>query len=125
MDVFNLGIESIPASNVRLDVLFDGLAWQLQPFADSTCTDILAHKGVVDLIVVGKRCTIAASVLAGKGGVLSATFQLQPLGSDVTRPASTTPKPIVTAKVSVVDERIDGADPNATNDVAAFPVKLQ
>jgi len=125
VDVFNLGITSMPASNVRLDMLFDGLAWQLQPFADSTCTDILAHKGIVDLVVVGKRCTIATSVLAEKGGVISATFQLQPLGSDVTRPATTTPKPIVTAKVSVVNENLDGADPNATNDVAAFPVKLQ
>jgi hypothetical protein len=123
VDIFNLGNAAVPASNITLDMLFDGLAWQLMPL-NMPCTDILAHKGIADVVVVGKRCTISGTV-AEKGGAISTAFLLEPLGSDATRPATSTPKPIVTAKVSLINENLEGADPNPSNDMAAFPVVLK
>jgi hypothetical protein len=125
VDVFNLGNAAIPASNVTVELRFDFNAWQLLPFANTSCTDIVAHRGVVDRIFVGKRCTIPGSVLQGKGGVAQINFMIQPFGSDASRPATTTPQSIVTAKVSLIDENLEGADPNASNDLAAFPVELR
>jgi hypothetical protein len=125
VDLYNLGIASVPASNISLEFHFDGAAWQIQQFGNTVCTDIQAHKGVVDRIVVGKRCTIPGSVLAGRGGVVSMSFQLAPLGSDITRPATATAQAIFSVKASILDERTLGADANAANDTAAFPVILQ
>lgn len=126
VDVFNLGTAAMLTSNVSLELHFDGLAWQLQNFGNAVCSDILARKGIADFVVVGKRCTITGeTTLPARGVVVSADFLLQPLGSDATRPASATPKPVVSAKVSVIDEHQEGADPNPANDFAAFPVILQ
>jgi hypothetical protein len=123
VDVFNLGAANIPASNISLEVRFDGSAWQVLPF-NMVCSDILAHSGVVDLIVVGERCTLPSPV-AGQGGVVPVSFRLEPLGPDTTRPATPTPQPILSVKASIINEQLEGADANATNDTAAFPVILQ
>jgi hypothetical protein len=50
-------------------------------------------------------------------------FQLQPQGPDSLRPAGT--GPIFSVRASLVNENLLGADANANNDVAAFPVILQ
>jgi len=124
VDIFNLGIAGVLTTNVTLELRFDGLAWQLREnLAQSICTNIMAHKGPVDMVVVGKRCRLSPQVLDGRGGVVSATFLLEPAGS--TAPVNTTPQAIVTAKVALIDESLEGADPNATNDLAAFPVSLK
>ncbi|HEY2018828.1 MAG TPA: hypothetical protein VGH38_35225 [Bryobacteraceae bacterium] len=125
VDVFNLGTAAIQSSNVSIELRFDGSAWQLQPFAEATCTDLLAHKGVVDRLFVGKRCIITGDILGGRGNVISATFLLEPFGPDTTRPATTVAQPIVSVTVSQIDDRLEGADPNTANDLAAFPVILR
>jgi hypothetical protein len=122
--VFNLGTAVVPASNVSLELRFDGSVWQIQPFGNLSCNDILGHAGVVDLLVVGKRCTITGSVAAEDGGI-SVNFQLSPLGPDALRPPTSTPKPIVSVKVGLVNETLLGADVNDTNNTAAFPQVLQ
>jgi len=124
VDVFNLGTLGVPASNVIVELRFDGAAWDIQQFANALCTDIMAHKGVVDMVVVGKRCTMPVSSVPGRGGVVSMNFQLQPQGPDTLRPASTTPHSIFSVKAALVNENLQGADANANNDVAAFPVIL-
>jgi hypothetical protein len=123
VDVFNLGNETIPLSIVTVDVRFDGLVWQLQPFGNASCTDILAHKGPVDRIVVGKHCTIAGVSLAGKGGVASTNFELTP-SNPATPPGVPIPYPVVSVTVSLNSDSF-GADPNSSNDLAAFPVLVQ
>ena len=123
VDVFNLGIAAVPASNITLELRYDGQAWQVLPF-NMACTAILAHSGVVDRIVVGERCTLAHDVSSSGAGV-SVTFRLQPLGPDITRPANPTPTPVLSVKVTIIDEHQEGADANALNDIAAFPVILR
>lgn len=125
VDVFNLGTLSVPASNVTVELRFDGAAWDIQQFANAICTDIMAHKGIVDMVVVGKRCTMPVSSVPGRGGVVSMNFQLQPMGPDTLRPASTTPHSVFSVRASLINETFQGADANANNDVAAFPVVLR
>ena len=122
VDVFNLGTATIPASNITLELRFDGSAWQVLPY-NMACTSILAHSGVVDRIVVGERCTLPGPV-AGGGGVVPVSFLLEPLGPDATRPATTIPQPVLSVKASIIDEQLEGADVNAANNTAAFPGDL-
>jgi len=122
VDVFNLGSATVPDSNITLELHYDGEAWQVLPFGLS-CTPILAHAGLVDRIVVGERCSLGE--VAVNGDAHEVTFQFKPLGPDITRPASTTPQPVVSVRVVLKDEQTQGADANAANDTAAFPVVLQ
>jgi hypothetical protein len=123
VDVFNLGTAAVPASNISLELRFNGSAWQVLPF-NMACTAILAHSGVIDRIVVGERCTIPGTV-NGRGGAVSVSFLLEPLGPDTTRPATPTPQAILSVKAGIIDEHLEGADANANNDRAAFPVVLR
>ena len=123
VNVYNLGAVQVPASNITLEVRFDGEAWQVLPF-NMACTSIMAHSGVVDRIVVGERCTLPGPV-GDRGGVESVSFQLEPLGADVTRPATSTPTPILSVRAIILDETLDGADGRASNDTAAFPQILR
>jgi len=122
--VFNLGAAVVSPSNISLELRFDGSVWQIQPFANLSCTDILGHAGVVDLLVVGKRCTITGSVSSDDGGI-SVNFQLSPLGLGMLSPPSATPAPIISTKVGLVNETLLGADVNDTNNTAAFPEVLR
>jgi hypothetical protein len=121
VDIYNLGISAIPGSNVSLEIRFDATGWQLP--AGYGCSDILARKGF-DRVVVGARCPVP-NTIDGRGGLVQIYLELQPLGPASSRPASPTPQPIVGAKVGVVDEQLEGADPDTANDEARFPVVLQ
>lgn len=123
VNVYNLGTVPVPASNITLELRFDGEAWQVLPF-NMACTAILAHSGVVDRIVVGERCTLPSGT-GVRGDVVPVSFHLEPLGPDITRPATTTPAPILSVRAILINEILEGADGDATNDTAAFPQILR
>lgn len=125
VEVFNEGVFSIPVSMVNLEFRFDTFAWEFIQPTNMVCRDILAHKGLVDIISVGKRCTLPGSVLNSRGGKVSFNFKMQPLGPSALRPPTATPKPVVGFRVSLNDEILFGADPDSANDFAAFPIRLQ
>src|SRR6185369_6407642 len=98
----------------------DAFAWQVLAFG-MACSDIQAHSGVVDRIVVGERCTIPSTV-NGRGGVVRVSFLLKPLGPDSLRPVTGIAQPIFSVKTDVLDESTQGADADTKNNFAAFPV---
>jgi len=123
--VFNLGSATVAPSNLSLELRFDGEAWDIVPFSNMSCTDILGHAGLVDLLTIGKRCTITGSVSTQDGGIASVNFQLVPVGPDSLRPATPTAQPVFSVKAGLLNESLEGADFNPANDTAAFPVVLR
>lgn len=125
VDVFNLGVAGVFASNVMIDFRFDAFAWDVIQPTNVSCLTISAHKGPVDIITVGKRCTIPGSAINGRGGKVTMNFNLVPIGPEALRPATSTAEAIFSVKANVIDESLQGADPNDSNNLAAFPVLLQ
>src|SRR5262249_21004876 len=107
------------------ELRFDGEVWDIVPFSNMSCTNILGHAGVVDLITIGKRCTITGSVSAQDGGIANVNFQLVPVSLASQLPLPTTAHPIFSVKVGQIHEGLNGADFNPANDPAAFPVQLR
>lgn len=119
VQVFNTGIGTLPAGNIRVEFRFNTAAWSLVPASNMACKPLVSAFNS-RLITAGVSCTMPGTSIGARGGSVSANITISAVGPDSGRPVTGVAAPIVSSRVVLTQ----GTAPNVANDSAAFPVLL-